>query len=75
MPPTKDRELKWWSQTIFTNTKEVLPGRQISMPPAKPDYGQWDVPLQLQAGIKHANKVFYGDKGANWQMTKHRICW
>lgn len=45
------------------------------MPPAKPDYGQWDVPEKLRAGITHANKVFYGDKGANWKMTKHRICW
>lgn len=75
LPPTKDKELKWWSQTIFTNTREVLPGRHLSMPPAKPDYGQWDVPEKLRAGIKHANKVFYGKKGANWKLEKYRICW
>lgn len=53
----------------------MLPGRQISMPPPKPDYGQWDVPEKLRAGIKHANKVFYGKKGENWKLEKHRICW
>ena len=75
LPPTKDRELKWWSQTIFTNTYEVLPGRSISAPPAKPDYGQWDVPEKLREGIKHASQVFYGETGVKWKKEKHRICW
>jgi hypothetical protein len=75
LPPTKDRELKWWSQTIFTNTQQVLPGRSISAPPAKPDYGQWDVPEKLRDGIKYASKVFYGRTGENWKKEKHRICW
>lgn len=75
LPPTKDRELKWWSQTIFTNTQEVLPGRSISAPPAKPDYGQWDVPEKLRDGIKHASHVFYGQTGVGWKKEKHRICW
>lgn len=26
LPPTKDRELKWWGEKIFKNTHEVLPG-------------------------------------------------
>lgn len=75
LPPTKDRELKWWGQTIFTNTQEVLPGRQISMPPPASDYGQWDVPQKLKKDIDHANNVFYGKKGADWKMEKYRICW
>ena len=75
LPPTKDRELKWWGQTIFTNTREVLPGRHISAPPSAPDYAQWNVPSKLKADIDHANYVFYGQKGANWKMDKYRICW
>ena len=75
LPPTKDRELKWWSQTIFTNTYEVLPGHSISAPPALPDYGQWDVPEKLRDGIKYASQVFYGKTGENWKKEKHRICW
>jgi hypothetical protein len=75
LPPTKDRELKWWGQTIFTNEQEVLPGRYLSAPPAKPDYGQWDVSSKLKDDIAYANHVFYGKKTADWKMEKYRICW
>lgn len=75
LPPNKDRELKWWGQTIFTNTREVLPGRYISMPPPEPDYAQWKVPAKLKEDIQYANHVFYGKKGANWKLEKYRICW
>ncbi|WPH03139.1 Hypothetical protein R9X50_00601400 [Acrodontium crateriforme] len=75
LPPTKDKELKWWGQTIFTNMQEVSPGHRISMPPSKADYAQWDIAPRLKKDIDHANQVFYGKKGANWKMEKHRICW
>jgi hypothetical protein len=75
LPPTKDRELKWWGEKIFKNTHEVLPGRFVSAPPSGKDYNQWDVPGPLKLDINHANDVFYGKNGANWKMDKHRICW
>ncbi|KAH0253008.1 FAD dependent oxidoreductase, partial [Aureobasidium melanogenum] len=75
LPPTRDRELKWWGQKIFKNDTEVLPGRTVSAPPAKPDYGQWEVSNRLKEDIQHANHVFYGKKSAHWNMEKHRICW
>jgi hypothetical protein len=77
LPPTadSDRALKWWGQTIFSNTHEVLPGRRISAPPAHPDYAQWKVSGRLKEDINYANRVFYGKKGAQWKMEKHRICW
>ncbi|KAG9562620.1 FAD dependent oxidoreductase, partial [Aureobasidium melanogenum] len=75
LPPTRDRELKWWGQKIFKNDTEVLPGRTVSAPPAKPDYGQWDVSNRLKEDIQYANHVFYGKKSAHWNMEKHRICW
>ena len=45
------------------------------MPPIGSDYAQWDVSTRLRKDIDHANKVFYGRKGAHWEMKKHRICW
>lgn len=75
LPPTPDRELKWWGQKIFRNTKEVAPGRFISAPPAERDYAQWKVSGKLKEDIDYANHVFYGKNGANWKMDKHRICW
>jgi hypothetical protein len=75
LPPTPDRELKWWGQTIFTNRKEVSPGRFISMPPPKEDYAQWKVSERLKDDIVHASDVFYGKKAAGWKFEKHRICW
>jgi glycine/D-amino acid oxidase-like deaminating enzyme len=75
LPPTKDRELKWWGQKIFKNTQEVLPGRRVSAPPDERDYAQWNVSAGLKEDIDYANKVFYGKNGASWKMEKHRICW
>lgn len=75
LPPTKDKELKWWGQTIFSNTQEVLPGRFISTPPPQPDYAQWQMSKRLIKDIDHARDVFYGKKAAGWKMEKHRICW
>lgn len=75
LPPTKDRELKWWGQTIFSNHREVAPGRTVSMPPPESDYAQWKVSKRLKQDIDHANHVFYAKKGANWKMDKYRICW
>lgn len=75
LPPTKDRELKWWGEKIFKNTHEVLPGRFVSAPPSGSDYNQWNVPGPLKLDIDHANDVFYGKNGAHWKMDKHRICW
>ncbi|KAK4955375.1 hypothetical protein LTR66_013481 [Elasticomyces elasticus] len=75
LPPTKDKELKWWGQTIFRNTQEVLPGRFISMPPSGSDYKQWDISPKMRQDIDHANNVFYGNRGKTWKMEKHRVCW
>lgn len=75
LPPTKDRELKWWGQKIFTNEQEVLPGKRLSAPPPEKDYAQWKVSNPLKEDIVYANKVFYGKKAANWKQEKHRICW
>ncbi|KAI5358837.1 putative FAD dependent oxidoreductase, FAD/NAD(P)-binding domain superfamily, MTOX family [Septoria linicola] len=75
LPPTKDRELKWWGQTIFSNNTEVFPGRFISAPPAKSDYAQWDTSKRMKQDIDYANHVFYGRKGKDWKFDKHRVCW
>lgn len=75
MPPTKDKELKWWGEKIFTNVREVLPGRWLSAPPAAKDYAQWEASPKLKQDIKHATSVFYGKKSENWKKEKHRVCW
>ncbi|TWU70893.1 hypothetical protein ED733_001588 [Metarhizium rileyi] len=75
LPPTKDRELKWWGQKIFKNTKEVVPGRFISMPPPETDYAQWKISERLKEDILNVSSVFYGNQAAKWKFEKHRICW
>ena len=75
LPPTPDREIKWWGRTIFRNTHPVLPGRSISAPPEAPDYAQWAVPPRLQEDVGQARRSFYGTRGDAWPMVKHRICW
>lgn len=75
LPPTKDRELKWWGAKIFANTHEGLPGRHFSAPPAAKDYAQWKVSRRLQQDIAEQRNLWYGKKSEGWNMTKHRICW
>ncbi|KAK2611926.1 hypothetical protein QQS21_002032 [Conoideocrella luteorostrata] len=75
LPPTKDRELKWWGQKIFKNTTEVLPGRFISMPPTDADYAQWRVSKTLKEDVAQVSSAFYGSEAATWKLEKHRICW
>jgi hypothetical protein len=75
LPPTKDRELKWWGQKIFKNTQEVAPGRFISMPPAEADYAQWKISEKLKEDILNVSSIFYGNQVAKWKFEKHRICW
>ncbi|KAG5926087.1 hypothetical protein E4U42_003675 [Claviceps africana] len=75
LPPTKDRELKWWGQKIFRNTNEVLPGRYISTPPAEDDYAQWKIPKKLKDDVLKVSSVFYGHEASTWKLEKHRICW
>lgn len=75
LPPTKDRELKWWGPTIFKHTQQVLPGRFVSAPPPERDYAQWKVSARLKEDIRHASRAFYGDEAAGWTLDKHRICW
>ncbi len=75
LPPTKDRELKWWGAKIFANTREGLPGRQFSAPPAAKDYDQWKVSRLQKQDIIEQRNLWYGKKSEGWKMTKHRICW
>lgn len=75
LPPTPDRELKWWGWTLFKNIREVLPGRYVSTPPATPDYSQWKVSKKLKEDVRYASSVFYGKKTADWDFKKLRICW
>ena len=75
LPMTPEGALKWWGQTIFTNKKEVAPGRFVSMPPPKEEYAQWKTSERLRDDIVHASEVFYGKKAAGWKFEKHRICW
>lgn len=75
LPPTADRELKWWGEKIFSNTREFLPGRYFSAPPAGKDYSQWKVSEALKQDIATQRDLWYGDKSANWEIKKHRMCW
>lgn len=75
LPPTEEKQLKWWGQTIFKNDYEVLPGRIVSAPPPERDYKQWEVSTQLKEDITFASNVFYGERAATWKLDKHRICW
>jgi hypothetical protein len=75
LPPTPDRELKWWGPTIFRNVREVLPGRYVSAPPADSDYSQWKISKKLKDDVRFASHVFYGKKTDDWDYTKLRVCW
>ena len=75
LPPTLNRELKWWGPTIFKNTKELYPQRFVSVPPDEKEYGQWDFSDRMKEDIARARDAFYGESSKDWKMEKHRVCW
>ncbi|KAL4914991.1 FAD dependent oxidoreductase [Aspergillus aurantiobrunneus] len=75
LPPTPEKQLKWWGRTIFSNTQEVLPGRFVSAPPVAHDYEQWTVSQKLKDDVRFSARMFYGPPTASWSMEKFRICW
>ncbi|KAI0116662.1 FAD dependent oxidoreductase [Hypoxylon sp. NC0597] len=75
LPLTEDKKLKWWGQTIFKNTQTMPSGRQVSAPPASPDYAQWSVTDPLIRDVELANRVTFGERGESWTIQEHRICW
>lgn len=75
LPLTKDKELKWWGEKIFSNTREFLPGRHFSAPPEAKDYSQWKVSEALKQDIAAQKTLWYGSKSEDWNISKHRICW
>ncbi|KAL3496413.1 FAD dependent oxidoreductase [Aspergillus germanicus] len=75
LPPTPEKQLKWWGRTIFSNTQEVLPGRFVSAPPTDQDYAQWKVSKKLEDDVRYSARMFYGAPTATWKFEKLRICW
>ncbi|OJI95863.1 hypothetical protein ASPVEDRAFT_35173 [Aspergillus versicolor CBS 583.65] len=75
LPPTPEKQLKWWGATIFSNTQEVLPGRFVSAPPTDQDYSQWNVSKKLQDDVRYSARMFYGSQTASWSFDKFRVCW
>ncbi|KAL4966313.1 NAD(P)/FAD-dependent oxidoreductase [Aspergillus stella-maris] len=75
LPPTPEKQLKWWGRTIFSNTQEVVPGRFVSAPPVSQDYSQWNVSQKLREDVRYSARSFYGDETAKWEFEKLRICW
>ncbi|KAI0003967.1 FAD dependent oxidoreductase [Xylariaceae sp. FL0662B] len=61
--------------TARENTQTMPSGRKISMPPAYSDYAQWEVSDTLKADVDFANKITFGERGKNWKLEMHRICW
>ncbi|KAL4929898.1 NAD(P)/FAD-dependent oxidoreductase [Aspergillus undulatus] len=75
LPPTPEKQLKWWGRTIFSNTQEVVPGRFVSAPPVAADYSQWNVSQKLKDDVRYSARMFYGSATASWKFEKLRICW
>lgn len=67
--------MKWWGQSIFKNTQEVVGGRLVSAPPDAPDYAEWDVPKSLVDDVNFASRATFGDKCKSWDLEQYRICW
>jgi hypothetical protein len=75
IPPNPEKELKLWRDVPFKNTVKHSSGRLISMPPEKPDYGQWDVSSAMKAEIGEVSKAVFGRKIEAFPIGDYRICW
>ncbi|KAI1170852.1 FAD dependent oxidoreductase [Nemania sp. FL0916] len=72
LPPNKWNEIKFWGQSIF-QFPQGTPA--LSRPPSGPEYDQWQVPEALIADVAVANEATFGERGTDWKIHNHRICW
>ncbi|KAH6988243.1 FAD dependent oxidoreductase [Ilyonectria sp. MPI-CAGE-AT-0026] len=75
VPHAPDKIVKFWGQSIFRNTQTHWSGLELSMPPDKADYAQWDVPQLLKDDVRFANHCIFGEQGKDFPMDQFRICW
>jgi hypothetical protein len=72
LPPIEENQIKFWGQSIFQFPQG---GSDLSQPPTGADYNQWEVPEALKEDVAIARKSTFGDRGTDWKIHTHRICW
>ncbi|KAL1877515.1 hypothetical protein Daus18300_002503 [Diaporthe australafricana] len=75
VPHSRDRTLKFWGQTFFTNTRPHPNGRAMSSPPSEPDYAQFEVPATLKEDVDFAGKTIFGRLSDDFNTENYRVCW
>lgn len=76
IPPNPENQLKFYRDQSFANTIFHETAQQnISAPPEKADYDQWNVSVGMKTEIRRTVKGVYGNKSDNWEIKDYRICW
>ncbi|KAI1181646.1 sarcosine oxidase [Nemania serpens] len=72
LPPIEGNQIKFWGQTIFQFSQGNF---NLSKPPVGAEYNQWEVPEALKVDVAVANTATFGERGVDWKIHTHRICW
>ncbi|VBB84701.1 Putative Sarcosine oxidase [Podospora comata] len=76
LPPNSDNQLKVYRDESFRNTVlHEASGQEISVPPSKPSYDQWDLSPGMKKEIRSSFEGIFGEKAKNWELFNYRICW
>ena len=71
-PPHAEDQIKFYGESIC-QFPQGSPA--ISRPPLTVDYNQWEVPKALKADFIAAVGAAFGERGGNWEIHTHRLCW
>lgn len=76
LPPNSDNQLKVYRDESFTNTiHHEASGQDISAPPDRADYGQWELSPGMKEEVRLVFKGIFGKEAADWKLHNYRICW
>ncbi|KAK9769255.1 putative FAD dependent oxidoreductase domain-containing protein [Seiridium cardinale] len=76
IPTNPENQIKFYRDVSFTNTiLHEAAGQNISVPPNRADYDQWNLSPGMKTEVGLTVKGIYGDKSADWKFTDYRICW
>ncbi|KAI0107547.1 sarcosine oxidase-like protein [Nemania sp. FL0031] len=76
IPPNSENRIKFYRDVSFTNTiRHEVTGKDISVPPSRADYDQWNVSLGMKEEVRQTCKGIYGNASDTWELKDYRVCW
>ncbi|KAI1429746.1 sarcosine oxidase-like protein [Xylaria sp. FL1777] len=76
IPPNSENRIKFYRDVSFNNTiRHEVTGKNISIPPSRADYDQWNLSSGMKEEVRQTCKGIYGNASDTWELKDYRVCW